>query len=175
MSPFNTHIPILEYVLEHYNEFVIECGGGLFSTPLIIKKSKKSITFENNYDWFQKLLIFKDDNHNIYHDENYLEAVKFQWKHNKPELRYSFAFIDGDNWNERCELVEYLSDKCDVIILHDSFPQHLERCVSHLGKSFKFAYSHNFYPFSNEFIGMPEYPPTLCLSNYVDFNNWRIK
>lgn len=175
MSPFNTHLPILEYALDRHNEYVIEFGGGEFSTPLIIKKSKESTTFENNYDWFQKLSYLHSDNHRIIHDENYLEAAKHLWLYNLISYRFSLAFIDGDNWDERCSLVYYLRDKCDVIILHDSFPQHLDRCVNIFSDVFtSICNMRNFTVNSFGFL-RPDYPPTLCLSNYVDFNDWDIK
>lgn len=189
MSPYNTHLPILEYALERHNDFVLEFGGGEFSTPLIIKKSKESVTFENNLEWYKKLKACETFDNYIIKTNSYIHSIKEMYKCctvvddiTQYEYilsyreRFSLAFIDGDNWNERCELVDYLSDKCDVVILHDSFPEHLERCAAHLGRSFKYAYTMNVYPTQDgsELRGRPEYPPTLVLSNYYDFKDWKI-
>lgn len=175
MSPYNTHLPILKYALERFNEAVLEVGAGEFSTPEIISRSKFSVTLENNREWYEKCRHLEKHHHYIHFSENLLKSVEFVCDERDLDL----VFVDSNNWKERCEIVNLLSkyDSIKVVILHDSFPEHIERCINYFGSNFKYAYSMNFYPVSPDSIhyNRPEYPPTLVLSNIVSFADWSIK
>jgi len=150
MSPFETHKQILAHYLSLFNERVIEFGGGEASTPLIIEKSKASLTLENHREWYDRIKGLEKEGHEIRFTNDFFQEF---------DGNFDLAFVDCSDWMTRCILVRELAEKVKVILLHDSFEEHLDRC----GVKFDFAYQQNYYLNDSH-----DYPPTIAFSNYVD-------
>lgn len=175
MSPFETHKPVLEYALVKQGRHVLEVGGGEASTPLIVKSSTRSLTLENNREWYDRISQYKDEDHQIQYHPELLVYIIFGIRGgmSKESYTFSLALVDNDNWKERCQIVSHLraNDIAEVILLHDSFDEHLKRC-GECGYSIpEFKYRLNLYP---QWPPRPEYPPTLILSDTVDVTQWEI-
>lgn len=173
MSPFETHKPVLEYALLKQGRSVLEIGGGEASTPLIVKHSLRSITVENNTDWYTRISGYGDERHPILYEKNLVNFVRFErslFDDNNSYL-FSLALVDNDVWKERCEIVQLLKGVAEVILLHDSFDEHLHRCTE-CGLGIPgFEYRLNLYP---SLPPNPGQPPTLILSDTVDVTKWEI-
>lgn len=172
MSPYETHKPVLEYALLKQGRSVLEIGAGEASTPLIVSLSKVSLTLENNWEWVSRILKYEGDNHRILYEPDLYGYVRMQ-KRTEADLTslFSLALVDNDNWKERCQIVQLLKGVAEVILLHDSFDDHLNRCTECGHKLPEFHYRLNLYP---EWPPRPEYPPTLILSDSVDITKWEI-
>ena len=178
---YDSHLPVLSYALDRHGEHVLEVGSGLASTPLIFKKAKRAISFENNREWFDKVEghlrhdeLMGTTKSFIYTDKIFASVRDFMWHESEPYL--SLAFIDSDVWTERCKLISLIEGHADIILLHDSFDEHLGRCgwqdvngntwpIPH------FKYRLNLYPVLPP---NPSHPPTLILSNTVDVTKWEV-
>ena len=169
-SSFESHRPVLEYALNKQGRSVLEVGGGSTSTPLIISSSFKSVTYENNPDWFNRISILGCDNHDVIYEVDLVGKVRELISGAVP-YAFSLAFIDNNVWIDRCRIVSMLCGHAEVILLHDSFPEHLHRCIEGNSLIPQFVYSLNLYP-----AGPPNMasPPTLILSDVVDVTKWEI-
>lgn len=173
MFPFETHKPVLEYALLKQKRSVLEVGCGEASTPLIIKHSTRSLTLENNLEWYNRIAGLGDDKHRIKHAPNLIEEIRWT-RGNYDENHYhlfSLALVDNDNWKERCQIVNLLKGVAEVILLHDSFDEHLHRCTECGHKLPDFDYRLNLYP---EWPPRADRPPTLILSDTVDVTKWEV-
>ena len=175
MSPFETHKPVLEYALLKQGRSVLEVGGGEASTPLIVKHSASSLTLENNKEWYERISGYGDEQHKISYQPNLMLYVIFGlpgyvYGH---DYTFSLALVDNDVWKERCEIVNYMKNNhvAEVILLHDSFDEHLHRCTECGHKLPEFKYSLNLYPYLPP---NPSQPPTLILSDSVDVTKWEV-
>lgn len=172
MSPFETHKPVLEYALLKQGRSVLEVGCGEASTPLIVSLSKVSLTLENNWEWVNRILKYEGDNHRILFEPDLVGYVRMQ-KRTEADISnlFSLALVDNDNWKERCQIVTLLKGIAEVILLHDSFDEHLHRCTECGFSIPSFAYRLNLYP---SLPPNPNQPPTLILSDTVDVTKWEV-
>lgn len=173
MSPFETHKPVLEYALLKQGRSVLEVGGGEASTPLIVKHSQCSLTIENNLEWYNRIAGLGDDKHRIMHSPDLIQEIRFTrslYDENHYHL-FSLALVDNDVWNQRCQIVQMLKGVAEVILLHDSFDEHLGRCTECGFSIPEFKYRLNLYP---HLPPSGSYPPTLILSDIVDVTKWEI-
>ena len=169
-SSFESHRPVLEYALNKQGRSVIEIGGGNTSTPLIINNSFKSITYENDLEWYNRISNLSCENHEVVYESDLVGKVRELTVGATP-YAFSLAFIDSNVWLDRCKIVSMLIGNAEVILLHDSFPEHLHRCIEGNALIPPFVYSLNLYPLVP---ANPAYPPTLILSDVVDVTRWEI-
>lgn len=178
---YDSHLPVLDYALDRHYEFVLEVGSGLASTPRIFAKGHNVVSYENNKEWYDKVHAVLKEQHllnerssYIYTDKLFAEVRSMLW--HPSARRFSLAFIDSDVWMDRCKFITLLKDDCDVILLHDSFDEHLGRCGHRDfdGKTWElpyFKYRLNLYPVLPP---NPSHPPTLILSDTVDVTKWEV-
>lgn len=170
MSSFESHRPVLEYALNKQGRSVLEVGGGGCSTPLIINKSIKSVTYENSQDYYSQISHLGSPNHDVVYEVDLVGKISRLVTGAVP-YAFSLAFIDSNLWLDRCKIVSMLCGHAEVILLHDSFPEHLHRCIEGNALIPQFVYSLNLYP---RLPPVPEYPPTLILSDVVDVTKWEV-
>ena len=171
MSPFETHKPVLEYALLKQGRGVLEVGGGEASTPLIVNNSDYSLTLENNWEWYKRIVQYENVRHPILYDPYLVDYVRGIPPPGCFPYAFSLALVDNDNWKERCKIVQLLKGVAEVILLHDSFEQHLNTCAECGFPVPDFKYRLNLFP---ELPPRPEYPPTLILSDTIDVTIWEI-
>lgn len=163
---YSTHQPILKYFLEKYNGKVLELGCGDFSTDLIIQSSTWSVSLEDNLEWYQKF----SDKDSEYHEIKFVRS----WKESLADVirrlgHLDLVFVDQANFQSRCEALTILKDSAKILLLHDSFDQHLSLCKNNIVQEYKFK--KNFYV---SLPPDPTYPPTMALSNEVDITDLEI-
>ncbi len=178
---YDSHLPVLNYALDKHNEFVLEVGSGLASTPLLFRRGSNVVSYENNRDWHTKVNDHLKSEHllnersaYIYTDKMFAEVRSMLW--DKSARHFSLAFIDSDVWMDRCKFVSLIQGHADVILLHDSFNEHLSRCSSQDidGNTWelpRFKYRLNLYPVLPPNMA---HPPTLILSDTVDVTKWEV-
>lgn len=179
---YDSHIPVLNYALDRHYEFVLEVGSGLSSTPLIFKKGHNVASYENNKDWYDKVhshlkenRLFSERNNYIYTDKLFASVRDMLWNSRRRE-HFNLAFIDSDVWMDRCRFISLIKGQADVILLHDSFDEHLTRCGWQDANGITwelpyFKYRLNLYPVLPPNMAQP---PTLILSDTVDVTKWEV-
>lgn len=177
---YDSHIPVLEYALNRHRENVLEIGSGLSSTLRIFSQALAATSFENSKEWFDRVHGHLKEEHlltpehtYIYTDKLFASVRNLVWD---KERTFSLAFVDSDVWMDRCKFVHLLQGNAEVILLHDSFDEHLGRCGHQdvNGNTWelpRFKYQLNLYPILPP---NPSHPPTLILSDTVDVTKWEV-
>lgn len=147
---YSTHNPMLIKMVQATRGGVIECGAGVFSTPLLhwllIGTRRMLITYETHPEFFQFAKRFQSKYHRIRLVDNWLDL--------KPDRHWSVVFIDQDK--NRAETAMNFKDYADYIILHDS------NAARKLG--YDKIYPH--FKYQYEYTGCRPY--TIVLSNFRD-------
>lgn len=157
INNWSTHIPVIEEVLKRYPDSrFLELGTGHGSTPLIIKNTRESIHLETDISWFKEMIQFERENHKI---ELFEDFSLRNWNCSYFDQNWDVCFIDNAPGESRQSNLLKLSDKCKLIICHDT-----EEIISgnyNYGWDFtifKYVYTHTEYPVTT----------TVC-SNTIDF------
>ena len=113
---YSTFIGLLVKVLMESKGDVIECGGGIFSTPLLHWLCKdlkrKLISYENTPPYYDFERQFQSPMHSIRFVEN--------WDEVKIPKRVGMVFIDHHPAERRMVELERFKDAADYIVVHDT-------------------------------------------------------
>lgn len=133
---YTTHIGVLVKVLMQSKGLVIECGGGIFSTPLlhwICKMQKrKLITYEQDAPYYAFERQFQSP----------LHSVRFVEDWDKIEIpkHVGMVFIDHHPPERRMIETERFSKVADYIVIHDTERVSREYNREEVLDAFKYRY-----------------------------------
>jgi hypothetical protein len=114
MKDFSNHLKGLISLVNKTTGPILECGGGLYSTPYLhwacYPTGRKLVTLENDPKYFEIIKDFQSDFHEV-------RLVK-DW--NIEPGQWSIALIDNNPKETRAGIALQLKDCCDYIVLHDT-------------------------------------------------------
>lgn len=121
-DPFATHQQFLEFYVLKTSGNILEFGCGNGSTGLIrnlIKgTSRKLVSFENNKEWYDKMIVEipPNENHQYIFVKDWEETIN-----NLPKIDWSntLVFIDQAPWDARRITMEYFKDVAEYVLIHD--------------------------------------------------------
>lgn len=119
MDPYATHlVPLIRAVMRTHGP-VLECGAGLYSTPILRElcgDNRRLVSSESDRAWFDRI-------HSLYPDRSTSQVL---WRTNNlwndmriNAMRWSVAFVDCLPTLARVPLIERLRGHIDVILAHD--------------------------------------------------------
>lgn len=133
---YSTHITMLLKVLLNSDGLVIECGGGIFSTPLLHwvckMMGRELITYEENGAYYAFERQFQSRLHRIRFVKN--------WDDIEVPERVGMVFIDHHPPERRMIETERFKDVADFIVIHDSERVSLEYNLPEVYAMFKYRY-----------------------------------
>lgn len=113
---YTTHISMLVKILLASEGDVIECGGGVFSTPLLHwickMQNRKLVTYEEDPDYYAFEKQFQSRQHRIRFVKN--------WDDIKIPKRAGMVFIDHHPPKRRMIELQRFKNHADYIVIHDT-------------------------------------------------------
>jgi len=133
---YTTHISTLVKVLQMSEGTVIECGGGIFSTPLLHwlckAMDRNLITYEQDPTYYAFERTFQSRQHSIRFVEN--------WDDIKIPEHCGMVFIDHHPSERRMIELERFKDIADYIVVHDTERESREYNREEVFAMFKYRY-----------------------------------
>lgn len=116
-DPYTTHVPILAQAVLMTKGPVLEFGAGWGSTPLLhaLCRGRRLITYETLGPWLKKFERLSSEFHTLLHVAGWKEVMEATL----PE-RVGVAFVDCEPGEARAPLINWLRDKCDLVVVHDT-------------------------------------------------------
>jgi len=153
---YTTHIGTLVKILQMSKGDVIECGGGIFSTPLLHwlckDMNRKLITYEQDPDYYVFERAFQSRQHVIRFVEN--------WDDIKIPKHVGMVFIDHHPPERRMIETLRFKDVTDYIVIHDTERESREYNLPEVFAQFKYRYDWKACK-----------PWTSVVSNFKDLSN----
>ena len=133
---YTTHIAMLMKVLLNSKGLVIECGGGIFSTPLLHwmckMQDRELISYEQEPNYYVFERQFQSRQHRVRFVENW-DDIKI------PEY-VGMVFIDHHPPERRMIETERFKDSADFVVIHDTERQTREYNRQEVFDLFKYRY-----------------------------------
>lgn len=133
---YTTNMPMLIKVLSISKGDVIECGGGIFSTPLLHwlckMQNRKLITYETELSYYKFERKFQSPLHRIRFVEN--------WDDIPIPKHVGVVFIDHHPSERRMVETLRFKDVADYIIIHDTERESREYNQEEVFDQFKYRY-----------------------------------
>lgn len=148
----STHFPLLIKLALKTDGGILECGTGLFSTPLLhwlaSERQRLLISYDDHSDFYELNRKFQNRYHRIRLTKDWkdVQSIGGHW---------SVALIDQSTKN-RAPTAIALKDKVDFVILHDSNSPHHYRYET-VWPHFKYRYDYT-----------KQDPNTSVVSNFND-------
>ena len=119
--PHSTHFPLLKYLLEQSNGFVIEIGSGYSSTPLCYEiahqKNGFCLSLENDKFFYNKFLVDNDANFKIESVKEWVSHFQSPEMVDLPKSRDWFVcLVDNAPWVARLTAIEYVKNFVPYIL-----------------------------------------------------------
>jgi len=153
---YTTHYTLLIKVLLASKGDVVECGGGVFSTPLLhwICKfmDRELITYENDSAYYAFEHTFQSRQHRVRFVED--------WDKIDTKTRRGVVFIDHHPAERRMIETIRFKDVADYIVIHDTERASREYNKPEVFEQFKYQYTWKDCK-----------PWTSVLSNFKDLSN----
>ena len=134
---YTTHITMLTKILQLSKGDVIECGGGIFSTPLLHWMCKDMdrnlITYEQDPEYYKFERAFQSRQHRIRFVEN--------WDDIQIPQSVGMVFIDHHPAPRRMIELERFKDVADYIVVHDTERPSREYNRQEVFDLFKYQYT----------------------------------
>jgi hypothetical protein len=119
---YNTHRVVLTHLLNVVTEGdVFEFGMGNFSTPMLHsiceEQDRKLLSTDNNLKWFEKFILYKNKNHNMFVfeiDKILLKQYDFFNSH------FSVVFVDAAPAEVRQPFIDLMQNCTDYFVVHDT-------------------------------------------------------
>ena len=164
---WSSHYPVLVKVLQQAKGDVLELGMGPFSTPLIHwlchDKDLRIFSFDNDPKYWELNKLFATTNpfHMITLVNNWDDIWDITNFLNLVGHKFSVAFIDHKPAKRRHKDILKLVNLADIIVIHDTEPEHDKF----------YGYEKRVYPkFKYRFNYIKAYPHTTVLSNVNDLS-----
>lgn len=113
---YTTHIEMLVRTLNASEGLVIECGGGIFSTPLLHwlckQQGRELISYEQDKTYYDFEKTFQSNLHRIRFVED--------WDKIEIPKHVGMVFIDHHPPERRMIETERFKDAADFVVIHDS-------------------------------------------------------
>lgn len=111
-----SHVPVLASVVHRTTGPVLECGMGMWSTPLLhcLCKMRKLVSLETDHAWLEKFSEWSSPTHEKKIVRDWAtpdEIVSHEW---------SVVFVDHSPGEERIHTIERLRGRAQYIIAHDT-------------------------------------------------------
>ena len=133
---YTTHMATLIRVLQKSKGLVIECGGGVFSTPLLhwlCKAMGRSlITYEQDETYYAFERTFQSRQHIIRFVKN--------WDDIKIPKHVGMVFIDHHPPERRMVETKRFKDVADFIVVHDTERESRKYNIPEVLDAFKYRY-----------------------------------
>lgn len=133
---YTTHMTMLIKVLLMSDGDVVECGGGVFSTPLLHWMCKfmdrELITYENDPAYYAFEHTFQSRQHRIRFVED--------WDKINTKTHRGMVFIDHHPPKRRMVELLRFKDSADYIVIHDTERLSREYNKSEIFEQFKYRY-----------------------------------
>lgn len=133
---YTTHIGTLVKVLMKSKGLVIECGGGIFSTPLLHwvckMQDRELITYEQDPDYYSFERQFQSRKHRVRFVEN--------WDNIPIPNHVGMVFIDHHPPERRMIETMRFKDVADYIVIHDTERESREYNLPEVFDQFKYRY-----------------------------------
>ena len=151
---YSSHLPLLIRMVTQTFGDILECGTGIFSTPVLhwlcAPNKRTLVSYESNKEYYDVATQYIRDFHTV----NYVE----DWDKIDIEKPWDVAFIDHESERRRIE-AQRVADYAKFVIIHDT---------DGIGEK---HYHYNeilpLYKYNYQFLIRPR---TRVLSNFVDVN-----
>jgi hypothetical protein len=152
-----SHIPILSKVMQVSNGPVMECGVGIYSTPLFHTFCDMEKRFLDSYEdhkvWFDYHIMFQSRLHHITYIQNW-DNLPIEKRH------WGVIFIDHLSTRRSLEAIR-AAQYADYVVLHDSNGR----------DEIHYHYSTVYPYYKYRFIFNRIHPHTTILSNFKTLDN----
>lgn len=133
---YTTHIGVLVKALDASRGTVIECGGGIFSTPLLHwlckMQNRKLITYESHPDYYAFERQFQSPLHSI--------RLVEDWDKIEIPSKVGMVFIDHHPPERRMIELSRFKDSAEFIVVHDTERKSREYNREEVFAEFKYRY-----------------------------------
>ena len=133
---YTTHMSVLVKVLQMSEGTVIECGGGIFSTPLLHwlckEMNRELITYEQDPTYYAFERTFQSRQHRIRFVEN--------WDEISIPKHVGMVFIDHHPPERRMIETLRFKDSADFIVIHDTERESRSYNLPEVFEQFKYRY-----------------------------------
>lgn len=151
---YSSHLPLLIRMVTQTFGDVLECGTGLFSTPVLhwlcAPDKRTLVSYEANKKYYDLATQYARDFHTV----NYVE----NWDEIDIEKPWDVAFFDHEAIRRRIE-AQRVAEYAQFVIIHDTCGR--DERHYHYRELFPF------YKYNYQFLIRPR---TRLLSNFVDVN-----
>ena len=117
-GPYRTHEPVLAAVVAATAGDVLEIGAGTFSTPLLhaicAAMGRRLVTVDNDAGWIDKFGSLASGTHSLHAVASWTDALPLF------ASSWGVAFVDHAPIERRIVDIEFLSRRCDALVVHDS-------------------------------------------------------
>jgi hypothetical protein len=125
MDQWATHLPALLACVAATKGPILECGVGIWSTPILhavcASSQRPLVSVESKMDWFSRFTPFATSWHEVRAIENW-GGVPLDPQYRGPgiaEIGWSVAFVDH-GFAPRGPVVAALRGKSEFVVMHDS-------------------------------------------------------
>lgn len=154
---YGTHMPALIKAVGASSGPILECGGGLYSTPFLhfacYETRRPILTLETDPEFFEWLRPFESDYHQI--------RLITDWAGTDISGPWSVALVDHNPTGRRKEEIKRLANTTDYIVVHDTNPR--------LEGKYKYSEVYPLFKYRRDFTR--EKPHTAILSNFYPLEN----
>jgi len=151
---FSSHLPLLIRMIIETTGDVLECGTGLFSTPVLhwlcVPDKRRLVSYDSNINYYKIATQYVCE----FHIVNYVE----DWDKIDIEKPWDVVFIDHE-WNRRNIEARRVADYAKFVIIHDTCGRD--------ERYYHYKETYPLYKYSYQFLTRPR---TKVLSNFVDVN-----
>ena len=117
-GPYRTHEPVLAAVVAATAGDVLEIGAGTFSTPLLhaicAAMGRRLVTVDNDAGCIEKFGSLASGTHSLHAVASWTDALPLF------ASSWGVAFVDHAPIERRIVDIEFLSRRCDALVVHDS-------------------------------------------------------
>lgn len=156
---WGTHLPVLMKIIGMTTGPVVECGGGLYSTPFLhwacFSSGRRLITYEGDREFFNNLSGYNNGNHKV--------RLVADWDKVDLSEPWEVAFIDHEPPERRALEMQRLVH-ADYVIAHDT-ERRVERRYGYPNIKHLFKYNYKYRGAS---------PHTSIFSNKHDLTGFTI-
>lgn len=119
VSPYGTHLMPLLAAVANTTGPVLECGTGLFSTPILhtlcAPTRRKLVSLETDGEWMERFVMLRRPWHEIRLIEDWARCLTA-----RPEPQWAVVLVDNNPHEARQHVLAALADRALILVLHDS-------------------------------------------------------
>lgn len=116
---YGSFLPVLMKTLSLTDGSIVECGTGIYSTPLLhwfgVLSKRHVSSFDNAREFADLASQYASDSHDVYFVDSYSDVTS--------PKECDVVLIDNFPMEEREGLIKHFADIAKYIVVHDSNPQ----------------------------------------------------